>query len=134
MVLPIIRNGAARLMPMKSIPRYMQSPKADTVAKAADTLPRRPSHGLLRTQSVIIQVTTENSPITAKVLEKYGTTVFVFSSSSSSNVLEENLTTLMCLKVPLSSAAPTTSRNVSSQAAPLWKLIMYGFKKKVRKN
>lgn len=66
---PIIRKGAARLIPIKSIPRYIQSPKAETVANPAEILPRRPNQGLLRTQSVIIHVTTEKSPIIAKVPE-----------------------------------------------------------------
>lgn len=48
----------------------MQSPKAETVARPAETLPRSPSHGLLRTQSAIIHVTIENNPIIANVLEK----------------------------------------------------------------
>lgn len=67
---PIIRKGAAKLRPMKSTPRYIQRPKAATVAIAAETLPRSPSHGLLRTQSVIMQVTTENRAINMNVLEK----------------------------------------------------------------
>lgn len=117
--LPIMRNGAARLMPMKSTPRYMHNPKAATVAIAAEILPSRPSQGLLRTQSVIMQVTTENRPIIMNVLVKYGTTVFVLASSSSSRVLEANRAVLMCLNAPPSSIRPTTSRKASSQAAPL---------------
>lgn len=117
--LPIMRNGAARLMPMKSIPRYMHNPKAATVATAAEILPRRPSQGLLRTQSVIMQVTTEKRPIMMNVLAKYGTTVFVLASSSSSRVLDANLAMLICLNTPASSTLPTTSRNASSHAAPL---------------
>lgn len=114
-----MRNGAARLMPMKSIPRYMHNPKAAIVAMAAEMLPSKPSQGLLRTQSVIMHVTTENRPIMMNVLAKYGTTVFVLASSSSSRVLEANLAVLMCLNLPWSSTRPTTSRNASSQAAPL---------------
>lgn len=57
MPMPIIRNGAAKLMPIKSMPAYMHRPKAHTVAMAALKLPRRPSHGLERTQSTIMQVT-----------------------------------------------------------------------------
>lgn len=97
----------------------MHNPKAATVAMAAEMLPRRPSQGLLRTQSVIMHVTTENRPIMMNVLAKYGMTVFVLASSSSSRVLEANLAMLMCLKAPPSSALPTTSRKASSQAAPL---------------
>lgn len=117
--LPIMRNGAARLMPIKSIPRYMHNPNAAIVAMAAEILPRRPSQGLLRTQSAIMHVTTENRPIMMNVLVKYGTTVLVLASSSSSRVLEANLAVLMCLNAPPSSALPTTSRKASSQAAPL---------------
>lgn len=97
----------------------MHKPKAATVAMAAEMLPRRPSQGLLRTQSVIMHVTIENMPIMMNVLAKYGTTVFVLASSSNSRVLEANLAVLMCLNLPPSSALPTTSRKVSSQAAPL---------------
>lgn len=97
----------------------MHNPNAATVAMAAEILPRRPSQGLLRTQSVIMQVTTENRPIMINVLVKYGTTVLVLASSSSSRVLEANLAVLMCLKIPPSSALPTTSKKASSQAAPL---------------
>lgn len=114
-----MRNGAARLMPMKSIPRYIHNPKAAIVAMAAEMLPSKPSQGLLRTQSVIMHVTTENRPIMMNVLVKYGTIVFVLASSSSSRVLEANLAMLMCLNAPPSSSSPTTSRNASSQAAPL---------------
>lgn len=101
----------------------MHNPKAATVAMAAERLPRRPSQGLLRTQSVIMHVTTENKPIMMNVLAKYGTTVFVLASSSSSRVLEANLAVLMCLNTPPSSALPTTSRKASSQAAPLIRQI-----------
>lgn len=101
----------------------MHNPKAATVAMAAERLPRRPSQGLLRTQSVIMHVTTENRPIMINVLAKYGTIVFVLASSSSSRVLEANLAVLMCLNTPSSSALPTTSRKASSQAAPLIRQI-----------
>lgn len=97
----------------------MHNPKADTVAIAAEMLPKRPSQGLLLTQSAIIQVTTENMPIKTKVLVKYGTTVLVFASNSNSNVRDANRATLMCLKYPLSSAMPTAFKNASSQADPL---------------
>lgn len=97
----------------------MHNPNAATVAMAAEMLPRRPSQGLLRTQSVIMHVTTENRAIMMNVLVKYGTTVLVLASSSSSRVLEANLAVLMCLNAPPSSALPTTSRKASSQAAPL---------------
>lgn len=116
-----MRKGAARFMPIKSIPRYMQSPKADTVAIPAEILPRRPSQGLLLTQSVIMQVTMENAPMIAKVLAKYGTTVLVFASSSNSRVREAKRATLMLLNTPVSSASPTLLRNSSSHAAPLVK-------------
>lgn len=55
--LPIIKNGAARLIPMKSTPAYIQNPKAPSVAIAALTLPKSPNQGFDRTQSNIIQVT-----------------------------------------------------------------------------
>lgn len=55
--LPIIRKGAAKLIPMKSTPAYMQIPKAQRVAIAALKFPSRPNQGLDLTQSVIIQVT-----------------------------------------------------------------------------
>lgn len=55
--MPIIRNGAAKLMPIKSTPAYMQTPKAHNVAIAALKLPNKPSHGFERTQSNIMQVT-----------------------------------------------------------------------------
>lgn len=56
-LLPIMRKGAARFIPMKSTPAYIQKPKAQSVAIAALTLPRSPSHGFDLTQSNIIQVT-----------------------------------------------------------------------------
>lgn len=56
--LPIIRNGAAKLMPMNSMPKYMARPKAAIVAIAAEMLPMRPSHGLERTASPIMHVPT----------------------------------------------------------------------------
>ena len=37
--IPNIRNGAARLIPMKSIPRYMTRPNADMDPMTADTTP-----------------------------------------------------------------------------------------------
>lgn len=40
------------------MPRYMAKPKAADVAITADTLPISPSHGLDRTTSPIMQVTT----------------------------------------------------------------------------
>ena len=55
--LPIMRKGAAKLIPMKSTPKYMHSPKADNVAIVALTFPRSPSHGFDLTQSAIMQVT-----------------------------------------------------------------------------
>lgn len=54
----IMRNGAARLMPMNSIPKYMAHPKAAQVAIIAETLPIRPRSGFDRTTSNIIQVIT----------------------------------------------------------------------------
>lgn len=54
---PIIKNGAAKFIPMKSIPIYMQSPKAESVAIAALKFPSNPNHGLDRTQSAIMHVT-----------------------------------------------------------------------------
>jgi hypothetical protein len=89
-------------MPMKSIPIYMHTPKAHKVAIAALKFPRRPSQGFDRTQSVIMQVTTEKRAIMAKVDEKYGITDLVFFSSSWSKVLEANRAILMCLNRPSS--------------------------------
>lgn len=97
----------------------MHNPNAATVAMAAERLPRRPSQGLLRTQSVIMHVTIENRAIMMNVLVKYGTIVLVLASSSNSRVLEANLAMLMYLNAPPSSALPTTSKKASSQAAPL---------------
>lgn len=55
--LPIIRKGAARLIPIKSTPKYMHAPNAEIVAIPALRLPRKPSHGFDLTQSLIMQVT-----------------------------------------------------------------------------
>lgn len=80
--LPIIKNGAARLIPIKDMPKYIAQPKAAAVAITADILPRRPNQGLDLTQSPIMQVTMENIPIRMNVELKNGMTVFVFFSSS----------------------------------------------------
>lgn len=53
-----MRRGETRLMPIKSIPQYIASPKPAIVAMAADTLPSSPSSGLERTQSTIMHVST----------------------------------------------------------------------------
>lgn len=53
-----MRKGAARLMPINSICRYIPKPNAAAVAITALMLPRSPSHGFDRTVSPIIHVTT----------------------------------------------------------------------------
>uniref|UniRef100_A0A1Y1NIC6 Uncharacterized protein n=1 Tax=Photinus pyralis TaxID=7054 RepID=A0A1Y1NIC6_PHOPY len=80
--IPIIRNGAARLMPIKSMSRYIHVPNAATVAIHALTFPKSPSHGLDLTQSAIMHVTIENNAIITNVDVKYGMTVLVFFSNS----------------------------------------------------
>lgn len=52
----IMRNGAARLMPMNSMPKYMAKPNAANVAIIADRFPSSPSHGFDRTTSPIMHV------------------------------------------------------------------------------
>lgn len=118
-VLPIIRNGAAKFIPMNEIPKYIAHPNAATVAMTAEIFPRRPSHGFERTQSPIMQVMMEKMPIKMKVELKKGMTVRVFFSSSWSRVRDAKRATEMCLNRPVSSAMPTSSRNASSHAAPL---------------
>ena len=59
-----MRKGAARLMPMKGTPTYMQKPKAVTVPMTAEVTPTRPSRGLDLTQSAIMQVITQKMIIT----------------------------------------------------------------------
>jgi hypothetical protein len=54
---PIIKKGAARLMPINSIFKYMARPNAAAVAITALMFPKRPSQGFERTVSPIIQVT-----------------------------------------------------------------------------
>lgn len=51
-----MRNGAARLMPMNSMPKYMARPNAANVAIIADRFPKSPSHGFDRTTSPIMHV------------------------------------------------------------------------------
>lgn len=80
--LPIIKKGAAKLIPMNEIPKYIAQPKAAAVAITADMFPNSPSHGFDRTQSPIMQVTMENMPIRIKVELKNGMTVRVFFSNS----------------------------------------------------
>lgn len=102
--LPIIRNGAAKFIPMNSTLKYIANPKAAAVAIDALIFPSKPSHGFDRTVSPIIQVKTllserleiENDlsifvvelktylkiAIKIKVDPKYGITVRVFFSSS----------------------------------------------------
>lgn len=46
---PIIRNGAAKLIPVNSIPKYIEKPNAATVAIIADKFPMRPINGFDRT-------------------------------------------------------------------------------------
>lgn len=53
---PIIKNGAAKLIPMNSTPRYIERPNAAAVAMHALMLPNRPSHGFDRTVSPIMHV------------------------------------------------------------------------------
>lgn len=53
---PIIRKGAARLIPINSMPRYMASPKAAAVDIQALMLPNKPSSGFERTVSRIMHV------------------------------------------------------------------------------
>lgn len=55
---PIMRKGAARLMPIKSTRKYIANPNAAEVAITALTLPKSPSHGFDRTVSPIMHVTT----------------------------------------------------------------------------
>lgn len=55
---PIIKNGAAKLMPINETPKYIANPKAAAVAITADTLPSKPNHGFDRTVSPIIHVMT----------------------------------------------------------------------------
>lgn len=78
-----------------------------------------PSTGLLRTQSVIMHVTTEKTAIRTNADEKYGTTVLVLFSSSMSNVLDPKRAVDMCWNRPESSASPTAFRNASSHTEPL---------------
>lgn len=54
--LPIIKKGAAKLMPINSIPKYIARPNPAAVAMTAETHPIRPSPGLDRTTSPIILV------------------------------------------------------------------------------
>lgn len=54
--LPIIRKGAAKLIPMNSMPQYMAKPKAAKVAIMAEIFPIRPRKGFDRTASPIMQV------------------------------------------------------------------------------
>lgn len=111
-------------MPMNSMPRYMASPKAAHVAMIADRLPSRPIHGLERTWSAIIDVSTLNTAIRMNVIAMYGTTDCVFFSSSLSSVRDANIATLMCLKRSPFSARPTLSRKASSHFDPLQYYVM----------
>lgn len=52
----IMRNGAAKLMPINSMPKYMAMPNAANVAIIADRFPSSPSHGFDRTTSPIMHV------------------------------------------------------------------------------
>ena len=56
--LPIIRNGAAKLIPINSTPKYIARPKAAEVAMTALTFPSRPNHGFDLTVSPIMHVST----------------------------------------------------------------------------
>lgn len=52
----IMSNGAAKLMPINSIFKYMARPNAAAVAIIADKLPKSPSQGFERTTSPIMHV------------------------------------------------------------------------------
>lgn len=54
--IPIIRNGAAKLMPINSISKYIAKPNAPSVDIIADMIPIKPSHGFDLTESPIILV------------------------------------------------------------------------------
>lgn len=54
--IPIIKNGDARLIPMNSIPRYMQTPKAAKVAIVTESIPLTPNQGFDLTESKVMQV------------------------------------------------------------------------------
>ena len=86
--LPNIKNGAARFIPMNGTPTYMQKPNAERVPITADMTPNKPNSGFDLTQSVIIQVTTQNAIINPIFIEKNGITELVFDSSSRSKVSE----------------------------------------------
>ena len=88
--LPNIKKGAARFIPMKGTPTYIQKPKAARVPMMADMTPNKPSNGFDLTQSVIIQVTTQKAIINPMFIEKKGITELVFDSSSRSKVNEVN--------------------------------------------
>lgn len=70
MHLPIMRKGAARLMPINSTPRYMVTPNAAAVPMQAEMFPRRPSQGFARTQSAIQQDEMEKAAMMRNVVLK----------------------------------------------------------------
>lgn len=88
--LPNIKNGAARLIPMKGTPMYIQKPNADTVPIMDEITPNNPRYGLDLTQSVIMHVMTQNAIMNPMFIEKNGMTELVFDSNSRSNVKEVN--------------------------------------------
>ena len=73
---------------MKGTPIYMQNPNADTVPMMEEMTPNKPRYGLDLTQSVIMQVMTQNAIINPIFIEKNGITELVFDSSSRSKVRE----------------------------------------------
>ena len=75
---------------MKGTPMYIQNPKAETVPMMEDITPNSPRYGLDFTQSVIIQVITQNAIMKPMFIEKKGITEFVFDSNSRSNVKDVN--------------------------------------------
>ena len=66
----------------------MQKPNAERVPITADMTPNKPNSGFDLTQSVIIQVTTQNAIMNPIFIEKNGITELVFDSSSRSKVSE----------------------------------------------
>ena len=115
--LPNIRNGAARLIPIKGTPTYIQNPNAVSVPMMAETTPNKPSSGLDLTQSVIIQVITQNAIINPRFIEKKGITELVFFSNSRSKVRDVNRYTSMSGNLAFSN----NFRNASSHSVPLQK-------------
>ena len=92
--LPSIRNGAAKLIPMKGEPRYASRPKDATQASAEHKIPAKPRRVLPRTQSPILTAAMQKIIMMPIATPKYGMIELVLFSNSARRVSDVKTVTL----------------------------------------